>query len=454
MMSSAQRSDHQTPAALVVGLGLTGWSVVRYLRQRGDQVVVTDTRREPPYLDQLRIAYPEVPFHHDMPSDEMALYDQVVASPGVAAAGDHVVGDIELFVQKTRAPIIAITGSNGKSTVTMLVTMMLRAGGYDALEGGNIGTPALDLLSQPVPDFYVLELSSFQLETTRSLQARSAVVLNISEDHMDRYTDLEDYTDAKATVLHCAETMVINRDDPVVAAMPSRFAPVEDDKLISFGLDQPEGDNQIGLQDDDGVNWLVKGGQRLARVDQILLQGRQNQANVLAAMALVSAAGVELSQGVIGGALDYRGLPHRCELVASEQGVKWINDSKGTNVGATLAAISGCEKPLILIAGGQAKGADFSPLREAVEDAAKLVVLIGEDAEKIASAVDDVTEVQRAPSLEQAIEIAATNARQGDSVLFSPACASFDMFRSYGHRGDEFRKAVHKRLAANHGAAT
>lgn len=448
MLRSAINIEQQSLPVLVVGLGLTGWSVVRYLQQRGAQVVVTDSRQNPPYLQQLKTTYPEISFRHALQPEQIAQYQAVIASPGIAINGANVKGDIELFAQAAMAPIIAITGSNGKSTVTMLVTEMLGAGGYVALPGGNIGTPALDLLAQPIPDFYVLELSSFQLETTQSLRAKSAVVLNLSQDHMDRYQSLPAYANAKLGIYKNATAIVINRDDTELALLYTRIykkAGVATPARLSFGLDQPTASN-FGIRVDKGRAFFAHADKLLAAVDDLLLQGAQNQLNVLAAMALISAAGVGLSAAIVQAAMRYPGLPHRCELVARHNQVSWINDSKGTNVGATLAAIHGITSPLVLIAGGQGKGADFSPLKAALRGNARLVVLIGDDAQKIAQALGDSVEIMRAQSLQQAIAVAVARSQPGDSVLFSPACASFDMFENYRHRGDVFRQLVKQRL--------
>lgn len=445
MMAAENRVPSPRPT-LVVGLGMTGWSAVRYLRARGLDVEVMDTRARPPYLDALQSTYPEVRFGEWTGETDYAAYEQVVASPGVAVPHGNVVGDIELFAREARAPVIAITGSNGKSTVTMLVQRMLDCAGTTALAGGNIGTPALDLLSQPVPDYYVLELSSFQLETTHSLRPAAAVVLNLSEDHMDRYTGMAGYRAAKLRIYRNASGCVVNRDDPLLADMAGK------DGCISFGLDKPD-ENDYGVVGDGDERWFCRGEKRLARVSALTLQGEQNVSNMLAAMALVGAVqrvddggnDADRYDERLRAGLDYAGLPHRCEPVPTTDGIHWINDSKGTNVGATMAAIRGAGRPLVLIAGGQGKGADFAPLRAAMDDAVRGVVLIGEDAADIARALDGVVDCWREPDLAAAIGRAAAIAEQGDTVLFSPACASFDMFDSYAHRGDSFRRLVSAR---------
>jgi UDP-N-acetylmuramoylalanine--D-glutamate ligase len=371
-----------------------------------------------------------------------SAFETVVASPGIAVEGDNVIGDIELFAREARAPVVAITGSNGKSTVTMLVQEMLNCAGTRALAGGNIGTPALDLLDQPVPDYYVLELSSFQLETTSSLHPVASVVLNLSEDHLDRYAGMAEYAAAKLRIYDRAACRVFNRDDPFLASLADR------DSDITFGLGVP-GDGELGVTVHGNERWLSRGGQRLAPVSALQLHGEQNVANMLAAIGLVcgalqSAGGQGYSARIAAG-LAYRGLPHRCETVPSGDSLRWVNDSKGTNVGATLAAIRGSGRPLILIAGGQGKGADFTPLRDALEANVREVILLGEDAVAIEEALGPARRVWHARSLEAAVDRAREVGRAGDTVLFSPACASFDMFENYQHRGDCFRRLVREK---------
>ena len=356
MMNAATKIETQTAPVLVVGLGETGWSVVRYLCDRGESVVVSDTRELPPYLELLTKSYPDVRFIPCLDENTFDRYCEVVVSPGIAVESDAVVGDIELFLREATAPVIAITGSNGKSTVTELVGRILIAGNLDAQVGGNIGTPALDLLATPRPDYYVLELSSFQLETTHSLQACSATVLNISEDHMDRYADLEAYTGAKQRIYQHAAAIVVNRDDR--RTLPTRPAATS----ISFGLDAPQG-NDFGVIFNKGERYIARGPTLLSPVSAITMKGDQNIANVLAALALIAAAGIEITDAMVQAALDFPGLPHRCQLVGRWHEVSWINDSKGTNVGATLAAIRGATKPLILIAGGTGQRSGFQRTR-------------------------------------------------------------------------------------------
>ncbi|MEK7261022.1 MAG: UDP-N-acetylmuramoyl-L-alanine--D-glutamate ligase [Pseudomonadota bacterium] len=438
--------------ALVVGLGLTGRSCVRHLMAHGYAVRGVDTRPTPPQMEELKRAYPQMELHVGGLPEQ--LFDDpglLVVSPGVSLKepavaraierGAQAVGDIELFARAATAPILAITGANGKSTVTALTGAMCQAAGLKTLVGGNIGTPALELLEQPAPDVYVLELSSFQLETTWSLNARAATVLNLTPDHMDRYRDMVEYAAAKARVFRGNGTMVLNADDVRVLGMsvPGR-------RVVHFGLGAPLGAGDYGVRAHAGEEWLVRGEARLLRVSEVLLAGRHNLANVLAAMALSETVGVPVA-AQIEAVRRFRGLPHRTELVADKDGVRWINDSKGTNVGATVAALNGMTAPTILIAGGDGKGQDFGELKPAVAAHARAVVLIGRDAALIEAALGDVVPTQRAEDLHQAVALAQRLAQPGDAVLLSPACASFDMFRNYEHRGDVFRAAVRELVA-------
>ncbi len=433
---------------LVLGLGLTGYSVVKYLRHAGLSVAVADSRALPPYLQQVKDEFPNLEIiTGEIPYARFRDFDQIVSSPGIAIEEQNggyqgvIIGDIELFVREAAAPIIAITGSNGKSTVTMLVVEMLLAAGLNIKTGGNIGTPVLDLLDGSVPDYYVLELSSFQLETTYSLNACAATVLNISEDHMDRYSALEDYIDAKHRIFQHADNIVFNRDDVLTHCRLHDHA-----SMVSFGLDAPQSANQFGVAMSGNARALLRGQTTLAHVQKITLPGEQNMANILAAMALVEAAGVALQPALIHAALNYGGLPHRCEIVAEVNGVKWINDSKGTNVGATIAAINGFQEELILIAGGKGKGADFSQLAQVIKTRVKHTILFGEDAEIIFASFDESMPSTRVDLLEQAVAYARELAQPGSVVLFSPACASFDMFDNYQHRGNVYKQLVWERV--------
>jgi UDP-N-acetylmuramoylalanine--D-glutamate ligase len=441
----------ETKRALVVGLGLTGLSCVRHLVARGYDVTVVDTRAQPPKLDEMKREFPRVPVHAGgLPE---ALFDNpglLVVSPGVSVAepeiaaaveqGALAIGDIELFAREARAPVLAITGANGKSTVTALVGAMCQQGGLHTAVGGNIGVPALSLLTSPEPDVYVLELSSFQLETTHSLNARAATVLNITPDHMDRYQSIQDYAEAKARVFHGNGTMVLNADDPLVMRMTRSGR-----RIVCFSLSAPAEVQDYGLCEMDGETWLVKGKQPLMPAREVPMAGRHNLANTLAAMALAEAAGVSL-EACCAAVREFKGLKHRTELVASRDNIRWYDDSKGTNVGATVAALNGMTSPVILIAGGDGKGQDFSELKPACQQHARAVVLIGRDAPLIEAAIGTAVIQRRARDMHDAVRIAKELAQPGDVVLLSPACASFDMFRNYEHRAEVFCQAVREVL--------
>lgn len=433
--------------ALVVGLGTTGLSCVRYLNARGFEVTGVDSRATPPEAGRIEREFPTVHLHRGALKAE--LFDApglLVVSPGVSlkepalaramARGTQAIGDIELFAREAKAPVLAITGSNGKSTVTALAGEMCRAAGLKALVGGNIGVPALALLDEPTPDVYVLELSSFQLETTHSLDARAATVLNLSPDHMDRYASLVDYAAAKARIFRGTGIMVLNADDPTVMAMqlPGRT-------YLRFGLGQPASKSDYGIADHGGAQWLARGDELIMPVAEVPLAGRHNLVNVLAAMAVSSVSGATPS-AQRAAVRAFRGLPHRTQLIAERDGVQWINDSKGTNVGATVAALNGMTRRVILIAGGDGKGQDFAELRDAVAAHARAVVLIGRDARLIESVLGGVVPVIHARDMREAVQRARTAAQVGDAILLSPACASFDMFRNYEERGEHFAQAV------------
>lgn len=433
--------------AVIVGLGETGFACARHLRARGRRVAVTDTRAEPPRAAALAAEQPRVPqVLGGLDPALLRAAREIVLSPGVdprlpalqaaAAAGVPLIGEIELFAREARAPVVAITGSNGKSTVTSLVGAMAQAAGRRAAVGGNLGTPALDLLADPEPELYVLELSSFQLETVRSLDARAAVVLNLSPDHLDRYPDLDAYAAAKRRVYRGTGTMVLNADDPRVAAMAEC-----DRRRLWFGLGPPAGDEHFGIIRQHGESWLGRGERALLPTAALGIRGRHNQANALAALALGAACG--LPEPVMLEVLEaFRGLPHRSEPVAERGGVLWVNDSKATNVGAAVAAIEGAERPVVLLAGGDGKGQDFAALAVALARRGRAAVVFGRDAAALEAALAGVCPVTRSAGLEDAVRQAAALARPGDAVLLAPACASLDQFRDYRARGDAFRAAV------------
>jgi UDP-N-acetylmuramoylalanine--D-glutamate ligase len=437
----------ETKRALVVGLGLTGFSCVRHLTKRGFDVTVVDTREQPPKLDELRREFPQVAVYTGGLTP--ALFDNpglLVVSPGVSVRepeisrvleqGAEVIGDIELFAREATAPVIAVTGTNGKSTVTALTGAICRQAGLKTAVGGNIGVPALALLSDDEPDVYVLELSSFQLETTTSLNARAAAVLNLSPDHMDRYHDLDEYAEAKARIFRGNGTMVINADDPHVMRMRQSGR-----RVVCFGLGRPLAAQDYGLDEIHGEEWLVHGKQALLPAREVPLAGRYNLANVLAALALSETAGVAHAAAIVA-VRDFKGLKHRTEFVVEGNGVRWYDDSKGTNVGATVAALKGMTSPVVLIAGGDGKGQDFSGLKPVCAQHARAVVLIGRDASRIEAALEGIVPVHPAQDMLAAVRTAKSLAQPGDVVLLSPACASFDMFRNYEHRAEVFRQAV------------
>jgi len=439
-------SSQQGLRTLVLGLGETGLAAVEFVSRRAGQVRVADTRAVPPGLGALRDRYPDVDVRlGDFAPTLLEGIDQVIVSPGLAtdiplleAARQRqiaVLGDIELFARSTTLPVVAVTGSNGKSTVTTLVAQMLEGAGYRVRAGGNLGPPALSLLDAGEVDGYVLELSSFQLENTCSLTSQAATVLNVSADHLDRHHDLAAYAAIKARVLENARVAVINRDDPIVARMAAAHA-----RRVTFGLNEPH-ESDFGVRTLADRCWLVRGDQPLLAAAELRQKGAHNVANGLAALALAEAFGAPLPRAVA--ALKaFIGLPHRCEWVGEWQGVTWINDSKGTNVGATVAALSGLEGPLILIAGGEAKGADFAPLAAVAGGKVKVALLLGKDAAQVAAALEPVCAVRLVDSMEEAVTHARRRARRGDTVLLSPACASLDMYENFEARGQDFKALV------------
>jgi len=435
-------------AQVVVGLGKSGLSLVQFLAHQGQTFAVADSRDTPPELNALQRDYPDVELHcGPLSADFLSAAQVLYVSPGLAlstpaiqaaiASGVRISGDVDLFAQYAQAPIVAITGSNAKSTVTTLVGQMFAAAGMHAAIGGNLGVPALDLLDDSV-DVYVMELSSFQLETISHLQARVAVCLNISEDHMDRYVDLQGYIDAKQRVFINAQTVVVNRDD--LASQP-RQASAE---LISFGLSKPLA-GEFGLCRQAGETYLAYGAELLLPVSQLKIRGSHNYANALSALAIGTSMNLPMP-AMLSALQAFPGLEHRCQWLRQVQGVDWYNDSKATNVGAALAAIEGLGADhagkLVLIAGGDGKGADFSSLKEPVSQYCRAVIVLGRDGERVAQALSDSVVLERVTSLAEAVTAAARLAQAGDSVLLAPACASLDMFKSFEERGDVFAQAV------------
>jgi UDP-N-acetylmuramoylalanine--D-glutamate ligase len=352
--------------------------------------------------------------------------------------GIEISGDIDLFAHEVSAPVVGITGSNGKSTVTTLLAAMANEAGVNAVAGGNIGLPVLDLLAAP-QDLYVLELSSFQLESLHRLPMKAAVVLNVSADHMDRYADLNSYAASKQAIYDDAEIAVLNRDDPLAGRLNTRQT-----NVIGFTLDKPQA-GDFGVCSHDGEDWLCRDDEQLIAVAEIGIRGAHNVANALAALAIGTGLGLPRA-AMLKTLKNFPGLPHRTQWVAQHNGINWYNDSKGTNVGATLAAIEGLPGTHVLIAGGQGKGADFSALRMAAMRL-RALVLIGEDADRIEQALHGVVALVRAKDMAEAVRLAAKYAQPGDNVLLSPACASFDMFNGFEHRGEVFMQTVREYLA-------
>jgi UDP-N-acetylmuramoylalanine--D-glutamate ligase len=448
--------------SVVVGLGKTGASCVRYLTKRGDRVSATDSRLEPPGLKELGELAGAVDLR--LGGFDLSLLEgasQVLMSPGVSldepiakaarARGIDVLGDVELFAREVHAPVIGVTGTNGKSTVTTLVARMAAAAGRRVLAGGNLGEPALDLLEQPTPELYVLELSSFQLETTSSLTLQAAVVLNVTADHLDRYASLAAYARAKGRIFARASTVVLNADDPWVLAMRDQVSG-STARTVTFSTERS--DTDFSLVRHGSQIFLARRGERLLDVARMKISGLHNAANALAALALGEAVGLP-DRAMLEALEQFSGLSHRSSWVADIGGVRYIDDSKGTNVGATIAAVAGMAGPLVIIAGGEGKGQDFTPLAGAFRGKAREAVLIGKDAPAIAAALKGVcrtkTVASRDPvvAMEAAVDAAHRIAVAGDTVLLSPACASLDMFRDYGHRGDVFAAAVQKLKASS-----
>jgi UDP-N-acetylmuramoylalanine--D-glutamate ligase len=442
-----QPAEHAPPGVdVILGLGVTGLSCTRWLTAQGRTVQVFDSRERPPGLRAAELV-PDATVRTgsldvELPADAARL----IVSPGlsldlpvVAAArrrGLPVIGDIELFARAVRRPVLGITGSNGKSTVTTMLARMAEAADCRALAGGNLGVPALDLLNEPEPDLYLLELSSFQLECTSSLRCEAAAVLNLSADHIDRHGSLENYAAAKARIFDGARIRVVNRDDAQVRSMVGAGADV-----VTFGYGEPDA-GHFGLRTNgDGRPWFARGATRLMPVDELRVPGRHNAANALAALALGHAAGWPLAP-MLDALRHYSGLPHRTQPVGERRGVTWINDSKATNVGAAVAAIEGLPGTLVLIAGGDGKGAEFGPLRTALSGRARAAVLLGRDREALAAALAGVCPTVLVDDMDEAVAAAAGLARAEDTVLLSPACASLDMFASYAARGEAFAQAV------------
>ncbi len=433
---------------VIVGLGKTGLSLARYLHRQGETFTIVDSRQQPPGLQEAREEFPQTVIELG-PFQEATLLaaDELLVSPGVDLRQKALVrakqaeiplhSDIHIFAHRINAPIAAVTGSNAKSTVVSLLGFMAETAGVDVAVAGNIGKPVLDLLEENPRQLYVLEVSSFQLETTTDLGAEVACILNISADHMDRYASLQEYSDAKFRIFQHCRQAVVNRDDPQsIPELPNSV------RCWSYGLDAGRED-EFGLIEQAGESWLAFSQQALMPVRELKLAGRHNQSNALAALALGHALGLD-RQKMLEALRNFGGLPHRCQFIAEIDGVKYYNDSKGTNVGASIAALQGLggKNNVLLLAGGQGKGADFTELQGSLSRHGKLVIVFGEDAGLISDAVQPVVSVKATGSLQEAVRLARTEALAGDIVLLSPACASFDMFNNFEHRGRVFVEAV------------
>ncbi|QMT61262.1 UDP-N-acetylmuramoyl-L-alanine--D-glutamate ligase [Legionella sp. PC997] len=438
-----------SPLYLVAGLGKTGISVARYLRRKNKPFIAFDTRAQAPSVAEFTKEFPDVlVYTQHIPDEVLTQLSDIIASPGLPLEipflkkamqiGIPIYGDIECLAREIHAPVIAITGTNGKSTVTTLVGEMAKAAGFKVAVAGNIGTPVLDMLDDEHQyDLWVLELSSFQLDLTYSLAPIAATILNVSPDHLDRHHTMEAYAQAKQRVYHQAQVALFNRGDHYTI-------PTSGVNHISFGVDAPEKNNWGLITQKDKI-YLAKGSTCILPVESVLIKGVHNWLNALAASALADAAGIS-HHHIIKVLSSFTGLPHRSQWVRTLDGVDWINDSKGTNIGATISAINGIggsmEGKIVLIAGGQGKGADFSELAQPIADYVRSIILIGEDADKIEAALANVVPISRASSLDNAVVVAKSQAKPGDVVLLSPACASLDMFRDFNHRGESFASLV------------
>jgi UDP-N-acetylmuramoylalanine--D-glutamate ligase len=440
-MSAAQQTADKD---LVAGLGATGLSIARYLKRNDGNAIFYDSRKKPPGLDQLSEIFPDAELR--LGNDKLpGTVRRIIASPGIPDAHPllakarrkklEIVSDIELFAREVSKPFVAVTGSNGKSTVTTLLYHMCRADGRNSLAGGNLGEPALDLLEQDVPDIYILELSSFQLQRTERLPADVALLLNVSPDHLDWHADEDEYRAAKYRIFKDADAAVINRADEEAANKVKHCG-----RVASFGLDAP-GADQYGIREEDGERYLARGDTLLLSIRDLALYGIHNQLNALAALAAGDLIGLDIA-AMLQVLVEFPGLPNRMQFVARIGAVDYINDSKATNVAAAIASINSIEGMLVLIAGGDGKGAEFSELAEAVDGKLRGAVLIGQDAERIAHALDTVMPVHFAESMESAVHLAAACAESDDTVLLAPACASFDQYDNYMARGEAFCVAV------------
>lgn len=444
----------QVPYTVVVGLGKTGMSCLAFGVQHNLSIVMMDTRQQPPGLGLMQQQYPDIPlFLGELNSELLLAAETIVLSPGVplshpqiAQAQQHgcrIISDIDWFVAHVKAPIIGITGSNGKTTVTTLLGVTLRAAGYKVELCGNIGEPVLAVLEKPVPDYYIMELSSFQLELVESLPLHVAVILNVTEDHLDRYDSFSSYLKAKQRIYLQAQRVVLNMEQPDIhygVELPEMVKHVALDVMLVAG--------DFGVMQQEGQSYITRGSDALFNVSTLCLQGKHHQLNVLTVLAICDFLGCPLDD-VIASVQQFSGLAHRCQLIKHSNGVKWFNDSKATNVGATIAAVQSIVPELsgrlILIVGGQGKGADFSLLQPVVQQYVDKVMIYGEDACLLQQALhDDLTDLTTFAELSEVVANIETIVKSGDVVLLSPACASFDQFSGFEHRGECFSSWVNK----------
>ncbi len=456
MMAQALQNGHEgrTGASrrlfVVLGMGVTGASCARWLARNDCDAVFIDTRRSPPAQEAIRAALPDARIHagavpEALPDDT----DTVIVSPGYAIDGGlvdearrrgiEVVSDLDLFAASATGSLVGITGSNGKSTVVSMVSSILEHAGVRPVAGGNIGTPALDLLREDA-GFFVLELSSFQLERSKPLPLDVAVILNVSADHLDVHGTMPAYAAAKARVYENCSIAVVNRDEPSAAKLaPPRVA------TQGFGF-SAEGADDVTVRQIADESWIVRGDERIVAIRMLPVAGRHNISNAMAAAAVALALGVS-GEDIAAGLVNFANLDHRLQTVADDGQVSWIDDSKATNVAAAVAGIEAMTRPIVLIAGGDAKCADLEPLANAAVDRVRAVIAIGKDAADIASVMAGICTVEMAGDMDEAVAIAASIAIPGDVVLLSPACASLDMFASYAERGDRFAAAARQVLS-------
>ena len=449
-MGLALQRESVRQQTVVIGLGDTGLSVAQHLSKQGLDFKMLDTRSNPPQLVAFKQEYPEIEVQlGELTTEFFQDVQQIIVSPGIdvnqkniraliSENGCECLGDIELFSRSTSKPIVAITGSNGKSTVTSLLAEMANTAGVKAYAGGNLSPPALCLLNHEDAELFVLEISSFQLETTQSLQPQVSVVLNVSPDHLDRHGDIENYAHIKEHIYSKSKISVINRDDDYVLNMKTSG------EVISFGLQEPM-ENEFGVVKEKDSLYLAFGQENLLSVSELSLLGEVGILNSLAALAIGHALKLPM-QKMLTTLKTFKGLPHRLALVSKADRVSWFNDSKGTNIGATVSSLRSLDRDIILIAGGVFKGGELEALARAVTRHAKQVILLGQDSALLEQALKNFAAIEHADSMQQAVEIAQQKSKPGDKVLLSPACASFDMYANYIERGNDFEKCVNEVL--------